>query len=513
MTTGDAADCPVGGKSPVLPAPQNPDSGTEQDEFRYGQTDLGNSERFIRLHARDLRYCMETSTWYIWSSTHWQVDKLKQVHQRAKATIKAMYAELAIEADDEKRKTFFKFIQKSESERSLYALVNLAKTDPRIAISVQSFDTQPHLLNALNGTIDLGIGELLPHRRDDLITKLCPVIYDPSATSEVWDQFLDDCTNNDPQLKSFVQRAVGSTLFGDSREQLIFMVIGPGKTGKSTFLAVILAILGDYAATADFSTFLKKDRTSGSASDDIASLAGARLVSSIEVEEGQKLAEALLKQLTGGDVIRARHLYQSSFEFKPQFTLWLVCNHAPLVKHDDDAIWRRILRLPFENVVPPDKLNTNLKAVLTDVTTTGPAVLAWAVRGYLEWQRIGPDIPASVQNATEQYKTDSNPLVDFVAEACVRDPTAFIKTAELRHAYDEWCRQNGEKVSLTRNQFAKALEELGFFPVNKSVGRSWEGVALRADARSLYLVSNKGSAKPRFNFPGQDSDSDLKMTG
>jgi putative DNA primase/helicase len=152
---------------------------------------------------------------------------LKQIHQRAKATVKAMYTELAAEPDDEKRKALFKFIQKSESERSLNALVNLTRTDPRIAVSISSFDTQVHLLNCANGTIDLRTGKLLPHRREDLITKQCPVAFDPLATDEVWVRFLRECTRADADLQGFLQRAVGYTLFGDPREQVILMVKRP----------------------------------------------------------------------------------------------------------------------------------------------------------------------------------------------------------------------------------------------------------------------------------------------
>lgn len=203
-----------------------------------------------------------------------------------------MYAELGEETDPDKRKALFKFIQKSESERSLNALVNLARTDHRIAVCVSAFDTQPHLLNCRNGTIDLRTGELLPHRREDLLTKQCPGVYEAGATSALWENFMNDCTRGNGEMKAFLQRAVGYTLFGDPREQVIMMMNGPGGTGKSTFISVIQSILADYATTADFSTFLKKDRGNGGASDDVASLAGARLVSSIEVDQGQKLAEA-----------------------------------------------------------------------------------------------------------------------------------------------------------------------------------------------------------------------------
>lgn len=191
--------------------------------------------------------------------------------------------------------------------------------------------------------------------------------------------------------------------------------------------------------------------------------------------------------MTGGDVIRARHLYQSSFEFRPQFALWLICNHAPSVNHDDDAMWRRILRLPFENVIAPEKRDKTLKATLTDLTTTGPAVLAWDVQGCVAWFHNGLQIPNAVRLATDAYKATSNPLADLVADACLLHESAFTTVADLRQAYDSWCRENGEKATLNRNQFSKALEDLGCRPKAKREGRGWQDIGLKEDARCLYI--------------------------
>lgn len=209
------------------------------------------------------------------------------------------------------------------------------------------------------------------------------------------------------------------------------MVNGPGATGKSTFISAVMAVLGDYATIADFTTFLKTDRVGSGPSDDIANLAGARLVSSIEVDDGRQLAQALVTQLTGGDVIRARHLYQGSFEFRPQFALWLVCNRAPVVAHEDDAMWRRILRLPFENKIPAAKQDKTLKSTLPDVSLTGSAILAWAVKGCVEWYQHGLQVPPVVERATKSYQAQSNALVNFIAEVCILHPSAFSTVADL----------------------------------------------------------------------------------
>lgn len=324
--------------------------------------------------------------------------------------------------------------------------------------------------------------------------------FDPSTISEAWERFLRDCTRADAELQGFLQRAVGYTLYGDPREQVILMVHGPGATGKSTFIAAVMTVLGDYAATADFATFLKKDRVSGGPSDDVANLAGARLVSSVEVDDGKQLAQALVKQLTGGDVIRARHLYSSSFEFRPQFALWLVCNHAPVVAQGDDALWRRILRMPFENVIPPEKRDNQLKSVLTDPEAAARAVLAWAVKGCVEWYRHGLQVPDAVRQATASYKAKSNPVADFIADECVLNPIAYTTVADLRQAYASWCVENGEKNVLNRNQFTAAIRELGCTPGVRSGNRIWTGIALRSSATAIYGTLRK-SAKSVASFP------------
>ncbi|MGD0581204.1 MAG: phage/plasmid primase, P4 family [Bryobacteraceae bacterium] len=468
-------------------APSVEKNESDFSDFRYGQTDLGLSERFIRQHGEDLRYCVEMAMWLKWNGTRWEPDKLKQVHQLAKKTAKALYFELAAEPDEEKRKQLFKFIQKSESERSLNAVVNLARTDPRIAVSISAFDTQPHLLNCKNCTIDLRTGELLPHRREDLLSKQCPTIFDPNAKSEVWERFLNDCTRGDKELQGFLQRAVGYTLYGDPREQIMFLVHGPAATGKSTFTAAVMAVMADYAMTTDFTTFVKKDRISNGPSDAIADLAGARLVASVEVEDGAQLAQSLVKTLTGGDMVRARHLYQSSFEFRPQFALWVVCNQAPVISQDD-AIWRRLLRLPFENVIPKDKRNKNLRNLLTDPQTVGPAILKWAVDGCVEWYRNGLQVPDTVQQATDAYKQESNPLANFVDDCCVLARNVCTAVADVRRAYDEWRRESGEIDTLTRNQFTAAMRDLGCIAEIKNRNRVWSGIALRDDDNNSYTA-------------------------
>jgi putative DNA primase/helicase len=262
----------------------------------------------------------------------------------------------------------------------------------------------------------------------------------------------------------------------------MFLVHGPGGRGKSTFIEAIGGALGSYHATANFTTFLARERTSAGPSEDIARLTGARLVTSIEVDEGQKLAEALVKQLTGGDRIAARFLYKGTFEYKPQFALWLICNHLPTVSNDDDAMWRRLLRLPF--VHKPKVVDKNLKAILTDHERTSPAILAWIIKGAMDWFQNGLRVPDSVRLATEEAREEMDPLAEFIEQECTLDPAAFMAAVALRARYEIWCKANGQRFPLGRRNFDRQLEARGLRRAHKYVDgiKTWCWLGIREGA-------------------------------
>jgi putative DNA primase/helicase len=223
----------------------------------------------------------------------------------------------------------------------------------------------PWLLNCLNGTLDLRTGELRPHSREDLITLRAEVTYEPGARSPVLEEYLAWVCVGKPGLYEFLQMVAGYSLTGDTREEKLFFLYGPAASGKSTFVEAMKAMLGDYAKVSDFEAFIKK-AASGGPKNEIARLDGARFVPSVEVDDGKALAAALIKQLTGGDTVTARFLYQEGKEFKPALKLFLVANNAPAIDPEDDGMWRRILRIPFDRVVPEDQRDPNIKALLTD---------------------------------------------------------------------------------------------------------------------------------------------------
>lgn len=460
------------------PAPARSAEPPEEPPAPAHLTDWGNAQRLVRLHGRDMRYCHLWGKWLIWDGRRWAVDTSGAAERLAKDTVAQLYAEASQCADEEQRKALAKHALRSESQRAVSAMLALAQSEEGIPVQPQELDSNPWLLNCLNGKVDLRTGELREHRREDLITKLAPVEYDPNAKFELWDRFLTEATGGDQELMRFLQRAAGYSLTGEIDEEKLFFVHGPAAAGKSTFLEALKAAMGDYASTADFETFLSRQQVGGPRND-IARLAGARLVVSIEVDEGKRLAEGLLKTLTGGDTVTARFMYRESFEFKPQMKLWLAANHAPKVSDDDEAMWRRILRVPFERVIPKERRDPKVKATLRDPQVAGPAILAWAVQGCLAWQREGLGIPPVVEQATMAYRLDNDPLRDFLSVRCVFGPTKTVRIADLTAAYKNWCQENGE-APVGAREFNRRLEARGCHREHTRTGDVWVGIGLIA---------------------------------
>ena len=451
------------------------DNDTGRGVFKL--SDYGNAERLVERHGADLRYCHQLKKWLVWGGDRWREDATAEIMRRAKGTVRGMYAEAAGIYDQNERGAFVKFVMRSEAEPRIAAMISLAASEVGIPVLLEELDADPFLFNCANGTLDLRTGRLREHRREDLITKVSPVMFDTEARSEVWERFLLDATGGDVELEKFLQRAVGCSLTGDTREEVLFFVHGPQAAGKSTFIETIKAALGDYAKTADFEAFLSR-RDVGSPRNDIARLAGARFVSSIEVDEGKRLAEGLIKMLTGGDTVTVRFLHKEFFEFRPAFKLWLAANHAPRVRDDDEAMWRRILRVPFVHSIPKAQRDPNIKAQLRDATTAGPAVLAWMLRGCLDWQRDGLKVPQAVEEATQEYRESQDPLKDFLTECCVLMPSAWVSTAELRVEYERWVKEQGERHLLVGNAFTARLKAHGCAPKARANVRGWLGVGL-----------------------------------
>jgi putative DNA primase/helicase len=456
--------------------------GTAQPPRGYNLTDLGNAERFVAHHGEDVRYCYPWRKWLVWTGARWERDEAGLVHRLAKETVRGIYREAAAAEDEDRRKALAKHAAASESEARIRAMVELAKSE--VPISPDELDADPWLLNVQNGTINLRTGELREHRREDLITKLAPVEYDPGATAPTWEAFLERVLPG-KELRAFVQRAVGYSATGDTSEQCMFIHHGPGANGKSTFQETVAAALGDYAMRTPTETLLVK--RSGGVPNDVARLKGARFVAASETEEGRRLAESLVKDLTGQDTISARFMWAEWFDFKPTHALHLSTNHKPEIRGTDAAIWRRIRLIPWAVTIPPAEQDRKLAEKLRDEL---PGILAYIVRGCSAWLREGLKAPEVVRQATQAYQAEMDVLAAFLADCCLRDQDESAFAGELWGAWKRWCDESGEQAG-TQKRFGGRLAERGFLNHRDSrTGRKvWSGLSLRPNWESRAGIS------------------------
>ncbi len=440
-------------------------------EASYHLTDLGNAERFAKLFRNRVRY-VPAWGWLVWDGRRWAPDETNEVTRLAIETVREIYHEAANCDDPNERHKLADHAKRSESRQRIEAMIGLAQA--LVAAHPDHFDRNPYLLNVLNGTVDLRTGQLREHRREDNMTKLAPVVFDPTAECPLWESFLDRVFNGNQTLISFLQRAVGYALTGDTKEQCLFILYGTGANGKSTFVNTVQAILGDYALQTPTETFLAK-RTEY-IPNDIARLKGSRFVSAIESAEGRKLNEPLIKQMTGGDKLSARFLHREWFDFTPEFKIFLATNHKPVIRGTDLAIWRRIRLIPFTVTIPESEQDKELPRKLL---AEASGILNWAIEGCLAWQREGLGVPEEVKQATEQYRNEMDALAQFISDCCIADPKAKVLNKELYAAYEQWCRENGEEP-LGSRAFGRALSERGFTPIRlgKDRARGWGGIGL-----------------------------------
>lgn len=418
-------------------------------------TDLGNARRLVRLFGDRIRYVHTWGAWLIWDGTRWVKDETGEIHRLARETVRAMYAEAADTEDSGARQSLAKWATSSESAGKLKAMVDLAQSEPGVAMHHTALDASPWLLNCLNGTIDLRTGQLHPHNRSDMLTKRIAVVYDPNATAPTWDRFLARITEDNAELSAYMQRAAGYTLTGTTTEQCLFFLYGGGANGKSTFVEAMADLMGDYWQKAPTEMIMLQRNTG--IPNDLARLPGARMVVTGELSQGRKLDEAKVKDLTGGDTISARFMREEWFDFRPVFKLWMFGNHKPGIRGDDYGIWRRIRLIPFKATIADSEKDTGLPAKLRAEL---PGILAWAVRGCFDWQRGGLQTPDAVQSATEAYRSEMDVIGAFLDECCVLHSNAKSQATQLYKSYCAWCEANGEHA-LPQKQFGQRLDARG----------------------------------------------------
>lgn len=380
-----------------------------QYHSQYPLTDCGNAERLVDQHRDCLRYCNAMRHWFLWKGNHWSADDGAGV-QLAKKTVRAMRQERKhmlnegenhLEDWESRRRrgdALEKWAIRSEGASRIIAMLHMAESDPRVSVEPGDFDSPPWVLNLSNGSIDLKFGRFREHRSEELLTKLAGTEYQSKTRCPLWKQFLAEVFAPHPEIIPFLQRAVGYTLTGETREECVFVLAGRGRNGKSTLISILHRILGQYGGVAEMDTFLASHGTA--LREDIADMRGRRFVSAQEPMLDGKFAEGTLKWVSGGDRLRARRLYEHAQEFQPSHKLWLAVNRLPALRYDDGAAWSRLRVIPFD-VSFANNANRELKVELQSELS---GILNWAIQGCLMWQRDGLGYIESVTNATEMWR-------------------------------------------------------------------------------------------------------------
>jgi putative DNA primase/helicase len=467
---------------PEAPAPEDHTAskkgagGQDAPAPPWHRTDSGNAEMLAEMFGDSLRFDHARERWLLWSERYWKRDADGEVQRLALLVARERLRRAADIPDKKEYEAAVKHALASEHRSRRDAMLALAQSERPIADAGDSWDADLFLLGVPNGVVDLRTGTLRPGRHEDRITMQAGVAFDPKSTCPRWLKFLDEIFDRDAALVGFVQRAAGYSLTADTTEQVWFGCYGSGANGKSTFLEAIRGAAGDYAVNASFSAFEMHARAA--IPQDMARLAGRRLVTASETNEGVRLNEARIKALSGGDRITARRLYENEWEFDPTHKLWLSFNHRPAVGDDSPAFWRRVRLIPFERTIPEDQRDNRLGEKLRGERA---GILAWMVCGCLAWYDSGSrglKVPATVRDATETYREESDPLGAFLANECILEPAARATSAELWTRYREYTRGDAAAVH-TQRSFGDRLRAHGFEPDRSHSGRLWIGLRLR----------------------------------
>ncbi len=453
----------------------NPESDSQDSESSYtfsfnedktkkiiprSWDDQGRGLRMRDQFATVLKFNAVDKKWFFFNGSYWQEDignqRVELAAERVANSIKKEKPELSFSTktdEDKAMNEWYKFQKDSRSHMAKMHMIDEFKK--YVIVKHGEFDKEDMLLNTESGYVDLSSGELHDHDIDKKFSHQTVAEYSDNVDAPLWEKFLNQIFNNDEELIHYVQEAIGYSFTGSVDEQCLFILNGRGRNGKSVFSNVISDVAGNYAKQMNVQTIVAKKNQSGSANSDIARLEGARIVTSSELNEGDRFDESLVKQLTGGDKILARFLYGSEFEYKPKFKIWMATNHLPIIRGTDDGIWRRIKIIPFNIQIPKEKVDKKLEYKLKAEYT---GILNWIVQGAIMWQQEGLEDPEAVTKVIETYRAEMDPLDAFLEECCTTGQNYSIKAREMYDAYHEWAKES-EEYKMSLNKFGREMSK------------------------------------------------------
>jgi putative DNA primase/helicase len=436
----------------------------------YPQNDSGVAQAFADRYTDRVRFAPGLG-WLFWNGNRWERDATGRINQLAVDLSRAALREVVEIKDEGVRKAAFNFANGLGNKGRISSLVYLAESNRALVVEAAELDADPWLVGVTNGTLDLRSGSFFTANRADLITRTLGTRWDDGATCPKWKKFLADVTMGDAELVEYIRRAIGYTLTGETREQAFFFQWGSGANGKSVLSATLETLLGDYCHRASAELFDKRhDRKKD---PELAEVAGARLILASETQEGGRLDERLVKDITGGETLRAEAKFCDGFNFRPQAKIWMSGNHKPRITGTDNGIWRRVRLLPFEARFEGAHCNPNLAAELREEL---PGILRWAVEGCQAWREEGLGLPEKVKAAVAEYRGDEDELGAFIAdriEAVTESATCPKK--DVFAAYESWANAEGIRHPMTQKQLSRKLKERGWTELH---GKYWRAVRI-----------------------------------
>lgn len=476
---------PAPQSAPAQAQTQAPPQTTATEEAAEGEGDeaapwineYSIATDFVARHRGDTRH-----DGLHWSQYHpetglWGLDDDPPAFRRAQAAIEGAIKWAADAKDITKALSF-------RRHSATQAILKIASNSADIRVSPDAFDREnAHLLAVRNGVIDLRVGELLPRSPEHMLRLAAPVDFDPAAESNEWKRVVHEIFGGDEDLIRYVQMAIGYTLTGSVAEECFFLCVGEGGNGKGTILETVAAAIGPYATSVDFRAFTSDSRRDPERL--YHALRGKRMVLAGETERGSKLSEEAIKAWTGGDVVSARALYREAYTYRPVGKIWLSANELPTISETTEGIWRRARLIPFacafrapEIAVAGDaKADRSLKRRLRRPENLA-GVLAWCVEGARLWHASGLETPCVVRDATEVYRAEQNPVLQFAAERCSFAPGRQAQARSLYAAYDYWCRESGHRPLSERNFRREVLRLHGVTHARTQQHNVYRGIGL-----------------------------------
>lgn len=444
---------------------------------QYTPNDAGRALRFVDRYYNapdtDIRYVPAMKCWLIWREHFWKVDNDGAIVRLAVDHSRELLAQAATITNSHLRDAAAKEALVMGVAKNIQSMLTLARCDDRIVVHRTQLDANPFLLGVENGAIELKTGTFRPGRREDLITKQAGTHYEAGADCPRWKKFLEEVQGGNAETIEFLQKFVGYSLTGDISEHCLAFLYGDGSNGKSTFMEVLQKLAANYGQRASQDLIIAHPH-GNEPKNDIARLYGARLVIGSEVGEGCRLAEDRVKNLTGGDTLCGRHLYQETFEFTPSLKLWVYGNHKFGIFGTDYGIWRRIRLIPFTVKISPEQIDYNLPNILA---AEMPGILNWALEGVRKWQKHGLKAPAVVKEAGAEFRSEEDILGEFFEEEITVCPDGRVSRRDLFAHYEAWSKRTSQNHRFSNKAFTKRIRER-IKEKHCSNGWYWVGISI-----------------------------------